>query len=120
MTDVQRDRPWVDVLNRKHECGPSLCDYRTLNLTHEGRAVRVQIPDELINPERLEVLATLGSGPLLALISHHTAEGEYPDERGILMVARASSEGTFVVHVRHELFPWVLKHLGLKEDLLEG
>jgi hypothetical protein len=119
MTTRARERPWLDVLNRKHECGPSLCDYRTLNLDHEGRPVRVRIPDQLVNPERLEILATLGSGALLTLIGYHTMEGPDPYERGILMVARADAEGTFVVHVWHELYPWALKHLGLKVDLLE-
>ncbi len=120
MTTDEQENPWLDILDRKHECGPSLSDYRTLDLVHEGRPVRVSIPDELVNPERLEILATLGSGPLLALIGHHTMEGDHPYERGILMVARADSGGIFVVHVWHELYPWALKYLGLKEDLVEG
>ena len=120
MTSDARERPWLDVLDRKHECGPSLCKYGTLNLVHEGRSVRVSIPDQLINPERLEILATLGSGPLLALIGYHTMKGKDPHERGVLMVAREKSEGTFVVHVWHELYPWALKYLGLKENLVEG
>ncbi len=119
MTDVERDRPWVDVLNRKHECGPSLCRYRTIDVVHEGQAVRVRIPDNLNNPERLEILATIATGPLLALIGYHTMEGQYPYERGVLMIARAESEGTFVVHVWHEMFPWALKYLGLREEFVE-
>jgi hypothetical protein len=87
---------------------------------HEGRPVRVRIPNNLIDPERLEILATFGSGPLLTLIGHHTMKGDHPYERGVLMIARADSEGTFVVHVWHELYPWALKYLGLKEELVEG
>jgi hypothetical protein len=120
MTTGARERPWLDVLNRKHECGPSLSSYRTIDLVHEKQPIRVRIPDNLIDPERLEILATLGSGPLLAPISHHTMKGKDPYERGILMVARTEAEGTFVVHVWHELYPWALKYLGLKEDLVEG
>jgi len=120
MTAGERERPWLDVLNRKHECGPTLSEYRTLDLVHEGHPVRVRIPDNLIDPERLEILATLGSGPLLTLIGHHTMKGKSPYERGVLMVARADPEGTFIVHVWHELYPWALKYLGLKEDLIEG
>jgi hypothetical protein len=121
MTTGARERPWLDVLNRKHECGPSLSSYRTLDLTHEGRPVRVRIPNNLVNPERLEILATMSSGPLLTLIGHHTMAGKDPYERGVLMVARAAEPGgPFVVHVWHELYPWALKYLGLKEDLVEG
>ena len=94
MTTGVRERPWLDVLNRKHECGPSLSEYRTLDLVHEGKPVRVRIPNNLNDPERLEILATLGSGPLLDLIGHHTMKGKDPYERGVLMIARADSEGT--------------------------
>ena len=120
MTTGGRERPWLDVLNRKHECGPSLSRYRSLDLVHEGRPVRVRIPNNLNDPERLEILATLGSGPLLTLIGHHTMKGKTPYERGVLMVARADPEGTFIVHVWHELYPWALQYLGLKENLVEG
>ena len=92
MRTGEEERPWLDILNRKHECGPSLSEYRTLDLEHEGRSVRVSIPNNLINPERLEILATLGSGPLLTLIGYHTMKGKSPYERGVLMVARADSE----------------------------
>ena len=111
--------PWLDVLNRKHECGPALSDYLSLEVSHEGRSVHVRIPDNLNDPERLEILATMGAGPLLTLIGHHTMKGDQPYERGILMVARADAEGIFVVHVWHELYPWALQYLGLKENLVE-
>jgi hypothetical protein len=42
-------------------------------------------------------------------------KGNEPCERGVLMVARADDEGSFVVHVWHELYPWALKYLGLGE-----
>jgi hypothetical protein len=120
MTAVEHERPWLDVLNRKHECGPSLSRYRTVDIVHEGQPVRVRIPDNLNNPERLEMLAAIGTGSLLALIGYHTMEGPHPYERGVLMVARAQPDRTFVVHVWHELYPWALKFLGLKEDFVEG
>jgi hypothetical protein len=119
MTAVEHERPWVDVLNGKHECGASLSRYSTVEIVHEGQQARVRIPDNLNNPERLEILAAIGTGPLLALIGYNTMEGPYPYERGILMVARAQPDKTFVVHVWHELYPWALKYLGLKKDLLE-
>jgi hypothetical protein len=119
MMAVERDRPWLDVLNRKHECGPSLSRYGRIDFEHDGQPIRVRIPDNLNNPERLEILAAIGTDPLLTLIGYHTMEGPHPYERGILMVARAESERTFVVHVWHEMYPRALKHLGLKEDLLE-
>jgi hypothetical protein len=116
MMTAREDRPWLDELNRKHECGPSLSRYRTLDLLHEGQPIHVQIPDNLNDPERLQIRATLRSGPLLALVGFHTMEDDDPvDGRGILMVARAADDGAFVVHVWHELYPWALKHLGLGE-----
>ena len=59
--------------------------------------------------------ATVRTDPLLVLIGHHTMKGKDPYERGVLMVARADDEGSFVVHVWHELYPWALKYLGLGE-----
>jgi hypothetical protein len=115
MTTSRDDRPWLDVLNRKHECGPSLARYRTLDLSHEGQPIRVRIPDNLNDPERLDIRATVRTDPLLVLIGHHTMKGNEPCERGVLMVARADDEGSFVVHVWHELYPWALKYLGLGE-----
>jgi len=44
-------------------------------------------------------------------------KGKEPYERGVLMVAREIDDGSFVVHVWHELYPWALKHLGLGEVL---
>lgn len=114
-----RERPWLDVLNRKHECGPSLFSYVTLNLEHNGRSIRVRVPDSLNGSERLEILATLSGEKLLGLIGRHTMKGDDPYERGILMVAREESKATFVVHVWHELYPRALGYLGLKEDLIE-
>jgi len=111
--EAQEEGPWLDVLNRKHECGPAYVAYRTLDLTHEGQRLRVRIPDNLNDPERLEIRGTIRSGDLLTLIGHHTMAGKDPYERGVLMVARAAADGTFVVHVWHELYPWALKYLGL-------
>jgi hypothetical protein len=115
MTLPSDQRPWLDVLSRKHECGPSLSPYRTLDLLHEGRPVRVRVPDNLNDPERLEIRATVLTDPLLVLIGHHTMKEEEPYERGVLMVARAEADGSYVVHVWHELYPWALKYLGLGE-----
>jgi hypothetical protein len=116
MTTGARERPWLDELDRKHECGPSLSPYRTLELHHEGRPIRVRIPDNLINPDRLEIRATLCSDSLLVLLGHHTMKRKEPYERGVLMVARAREEGgPYVVHVWHEMYPWALQYLGLDE-----
>jgi len=115
MTASRGDRPWLDELNRKHECGPSLSPYRTLDLLHEGLPVRVRIPDNLNEPERFEVHVTVRSETLLVLIGRHSMKGDESTDRGILMVARAEEDGVFVVHVWHELYPWALQYLGLDE-----
>ena len=107
------DRPRVDVLFRKHECGPSLSRYRPLDLVHEGRSLRVSIPDNLRSPERLEIRATLVSDDLAVLIGRHSTPADDPDERGVLMVAKRADGGEYVVHVWHELYPWALDYLGL-------
>ena len=99
----------------KHECGPAYSDYISLELTHEGQPVRVLIPDNLNDSERLEIRATLRSESLLVLIGHHTMKGKDPYERGIFMIARAKDDGVYVVHVWHELYPWALPYLGLGE-----
>jgi hypothetical protein len=115
MSRARQEPPWLDELKRKHECGPSLSDYRTITVTHEGEALRVRIPDNLNDPERLEIRATVRTGDLLVLLGYHTQRGKDLCERGILMVARRQDDGPHVVHVFHELYPWALTHLGLGE-----
>ena len=114
--DHWEDRPWLDILNRKHECGPSLSPHRLIDATLRGEAVRVSIPDNLNQPERLEIRAVLGDERRLVLIGHHamTLRGGEDYERGILMVARRREDGVYVVHVWHEMYPWALEYLGLE------
>jgi len=116
MTENREDRPWLDELNRKHECGPCLSDHRLIDVTLRSEAVRVSIPDNLDEPERLEIRAVLGDDRHLVLIGRHamTIEDSEDYERGILMVARRRDDGVYVVHVWHELYPWALKYLGLE------
>jgi hypothetical protein len=84
-------------------------------LLHDGKPVRISIPDELDDPDRLEIRATLGDDHRLVLIGHHTMKGDEPYERGVLMVARRhEDDGPYVVHVWHELYPWALEYLGLE------
>jgi hypothetical protein len=111
----KHSRPWLDILERKHECGASLADYRDLEVTHAGRPVRVSVPDTLDHPERLEIRATLASENLLVLIGHYATKPDDPYERGILMVARRQEDDSYVVHVWHEVYPWALEKLGLDE-----
>jgi trans-aconitate methyltransferase len=113
MSRTRAERPWLDELHRKHECGPSLSDYRTIEVIHEGETLRVQIPDNLNDPERLEIRATVRTRDLLVLLGYHTQSGRDLCERGILMVARQEDEGSYTVHVFHEMYPWALTHLGL-------
>jgi len=84
-------------------------------LIHEGKPVQVAIPDNLHQPERLEIRTTLGNDRHLALIGWHVMTlGEGEDyERGILMLARRDGDGPYVVHVWHEMYPWALEYLGL-------
>ena len=102
-------------MNRRHECGPAYSDDIPLEVAHEGQPIRVLIPDNLNDPERLEIRATLRSESLFVLIGHHTMKGKNPYERGIFMIDRARDDGVYVVHVWHELYPWALPYLELGE-----
>ncbi len=118
MREEDEDRPWLDELGRKHECGPSLSPYRTMDLTHEGRAIRVSLPDCLDHPERLQLRLSLGSERHLTLIgSYETEHGYFLGEPNVvLMVAHRRGDGPYVVHVWHELYPWALGKLGLNAE----
>ena len=53
---LREDGPWLDVLVPKHECGPSRsrCRHRR-GCSTRARRVRVRIPLDSNNPERLEI-----------------------------------------------------------------
>jgi hypothetical protein len=108
---------WIDVLNRKHECGPTYSSPLPLEISLDGETYRVLTPDVLPDPDRLEIKATFVSEHLLMLIGRHTlADEDDPYERGILMIARHVENRTYAVHVWHELFPQALKMLGLNDE----
>ncbi|MEO6808694.1 MAG: hypothetical protein ABI353_06240 [Isosphaeraceae bacterium] len=109
------DDLWVDLLNRKHECYPT--SSIPIEINHEGKRLTLHMPDVLVQPERLEIKATVGSGELLVLIGRHTmTDRDDPYERGVLMVARKRDEATYDVHVWHEMYPYALKYLGLAPE----
>lgn len=109
------DRPWLDELHRKHECGPSLMPYAWMPIELGGEQATLRLPVPFEDLAGLEIKAVIGGdGPLLALLATHSGIPEVPEPISILMVARRSNDGTFVVHVFHELYhPWALEHLGL-------
>lgn len=119
MSGDDPDRPWLDELGRDHECGPSLLPYRSVDLMHEGTTVRISLPDCLDYPERLEIRLSLVSDRHLALIARHAGEDDGREPRVILLVARRRDNGTYVVHVWHELFPESLKSLGLADSNID-
>ena len=114
MPSELKESRWIDVLNRKHEYGPTYSDPIPVHIVIDGNSYTVLTPAVLPNPERLEIKATLVSEHLLVLIGRHTlADGDDPYERGILMVAGHVEDKIYAVHVWHELFPGALKLLGL-------
>lgn len=120
MPDRRHEFPWLDILNRKHECGPSYSDPTPIEVIHEGCPLTVLVPNVLNHPERLELRAVVASGEFVVLIGRHTLkDGDDPYERGVLMVARRGDDGRFTVHVWHELYPYALKYLGLTESRVE-
>ena len=122
MKGEREDRPWLDELREKHECGPSYVPYRTMEVAHEGATLLVSLPDQLDHPERLEVSVASENHSLLG--RHLTLIGSYETERGyfsdepnvVLMAAHRRDDGPYVVHVWHDLYPWALDHLGLRPD----
>ncbi len=118
MSAGRDDRPWLDILTHKHECGPALSPYRTIDLDHEGTTLRVSLPDRLDHPERLEIRMILASEKHLTLIgSYETEHGYFEDEPNVvLMVAHKGEDGPYVVHIWHDIYPWALDHLGLRPD----
>jgi len=67
-------------------------------------------------PQQLEIKAVIGSGPRIAVIGRLPPDDLIPEETAILMVAKQADDGSYVVHVWHELYHWVLKYLGLTDD----
>ncbi|QDV33960.1 hypothetical protein [Tautonia plasticadhaerens] len=109
--------PWVDVLGRKHECGPSLSPYVAVGITVGGRSETLHMPDHFEDGgSALEVRAVIGDGSLIVVIATHPGNEEVPEPSTILMVARRSDDAPFVVHVWHELYPRALDHFGLADE----
>jgi hypothetical protein len=115
MATAPNDRPWLDELHRKHECGPSLMPYDSLPIEIGGKRATLRLPAPFGDLSGLEIKALIGGdGPLLAVLANHRGHPEAPEPISILMVARRSDDGPFVVHVYHELYhPWALQYLGL-------
>ncbi len=65
----RKDRPWLDVLNRKLECGPSYASFLRIEFEDRGEPVVMAIPDELVQPRRLSIRDFIRSGPLTTLLA---------------------------------------------------
>ena len=118
MTIDRSERPWLDILTHKHECGPALSPYRTMEIDHDGTTLRIALPDRLDHPGGLEIRLVLASERHLVLIgSYETEHGYFSDEPNVvLMAAHRRDDGPYVVHVWHDLYPWALENLGLRPD----
>ncbi len=106
-------RYWVDILDRKHECGPYLSSHVRLDVDHGGSTLHVWMPKTLPEWNRLKILTTAEAEGRLFLLASHRMRRHDSDGRGIVMIARRYEDGDYVVHVWHELYPWALTHLGL-------
>src|SRR5690348_5973677 len=111
---------WVDELMRKHEGYPyDDSDARALTVEHEGRFLRLLMPD-CMPPIDVRVMAS--TGDLLFLLGEQRDEA---DEDGIvieggdsvLMVGRRhpSLDATYWLAVWHSLFPEAARRLAGKE-----
>jgi hypothetical protein len=111
---------WIDVLGRKHEGYPfGDADARTVTVEHEGRTLRLLMPEYT---PLTAVRATATSGDLLFLLGEQLDEEDEDDiiegGDGIAMVARrqTGSDDTYSLFVCHVLFPQTLQSSGCRES----
>lgn len=114
-------RPWIDELHRKHECGPSLSPFTSMEVEVGGRATTLHLPQRFDDLSQLQLKAVIGDGPLIAVLATHPGDADILIPTSILMVARRSDDDSYVVHVWHDLYhPWALQHLGLLDAGEDG
>jgi hypothetical protein len=98
---------WVDHLEHKHECF-SYSEAKTIEIGHNGRTLRVIVPDETAE---LTPLGVGEAGELLTVVGRLNKDWN-GKPLGILLVAKKRGNEEYEVGVWHELYPWALKHLG--------
>jgi hypothetical protein len=105
---------WVDHLAEKHECF-SYGDAKTIAVEHNGRNLRVIVPEEA---EDLIPLAVGEAGGLLTVVGR-LEKNWNGRPLGILLVAKKRAEDEYEVGVWHELYPWALRHFGFVSGISE-
>ena len=103
------ERPyWVDCVYGKHECF-SYGHPATVTVLHDGRTLKVIVPDDLADV--VPLVASLTDQMLFVL--GRSSKPAWEGQRfGVVMVAKHREGDTYEVGVWHELFPWALKHFG--------
>jgi hypothetical protein len=108
---VPRKPHWVDCLFEKHECW-GYDDPVTLEVEHQGRKLRILLP-EWLRAVHVKVVAEAPS--LLFLLGRQ--ELKFDDRwMGVFLIARQQAGDTFEVGVWHELYPYALTYFGLPEE----
>ena len=107
------EKLWVDCLLEKHECYTYDRYATTREVEYDGRSYRIVLPDHLPS---FEVVHAVEQGDLLSLFGRDERTLRKDEYLGVLAVARRQADGTFVVHIWHELYPWALKYLGLEQN----
>jgi len=122
MTTPSQGPYWIDDLKEKQEgYRYGQADARDVIVEHEGRSLRLLIP-ELVPSTAVRVVAA--TEDLLFLLGEQLDEQDIEGEiteggDGVLMVARrlAGSDDTYCLSVWHCLFPETLQYLETGEDV---
>ena len=101
---------WTEHLFEKHECGPyEESQARRFDLDAQGVRVTLLAPDWL---PPVQPVVTTASGDLLFVLGRMSTPDYKPTNgQGVLLVARRREDGTYGVHVWHELYEWALGYL---------
>ena len=99
---------WVDHLSDKHECF-KYSEVRTATIVHDGRVLRVNVPDWA---DEFTPLTVSQAGDVLTIIGQLAREYN-GKPLGVMLAAVRRTEDEYEVGIWHELYPWALKHLGL-------
>jgi hypothetical protein len=106
---MTKPKVWTEHLFEKHECMPYEGDsIRRETMRINGEEFALWLPKRL---PRLEPVTGARRDDLLFVVSRVEPKDPHNPGLPVVLVARRRDDGTFGVHVWHELYPWALDHL---------
>src|SRR5947209_20162660 len=92
---------WIDHLFHKHECY-SYDNPDTITVSHDGRIVKVLVPEELTD---IQPLVTAENDGILFVFGRR--DQKWNDANlGVLLVAKHRDGDTYEAGIWHDLYPW--------------